>query len=132
MKKTIIVRGVTYWRSSRELASAEKKQTQRAAPPAVDQDFRRDRLGHNGKGDDPHLSRLTYLASAKGYVMARRPGCTPFAISEALWRSFPYWTPASGGREQRRTKTHTGAPVHPSAGKPPGYPDDGAGDKARA
>lgn len=65
-------------------------------PPApIDQDMQRDRFGHNGVGAEPHYSRITYLASAKGYVMARRPGCTPWVISEALWRSFDYWSPAT-------------------------------------
>lgn len=69
--------------------------------PVVDtiearRDFRRDRFGHNNKGPELCWSRITYLASAKGWVMARRPGATPFAIPEALWRSFAYWglTPA--------------------------------------
>lgn len=53
----------------------------------VDADFKRDRYGHNGC----HvrlLSRLTFMAYANGYVMCRRPGAVPFAISEKLWLSF--------------------------------------------
>lgn len=112
-------------------------------PAPIDPDLQRDRFGHNNQGAVPHYSRITYLASAKGYVMARRPGCTPFAISEKLWRSFDYWP-----GEQPRTKAHTSARVHPAAtavligeqpnplldlptaqlGKPGGYPDAGAGD----
>lgn len=54
------------------------------------QAFKADREGHNAEGT--FVSRITYLAHAKGYVMARRPGCRPFVITEALWRSFPLWT----------------------------------------
>lgn len=56
-----------------------------------DKDFRRDRYGHNGRTSQPAFGRITYLAHAKGYVMARRPHCTPFIISETLWRSFAFW-----------------------------------------
>lgn len=55
--------------------------------------FRRDRYGHNhntGTGE-PHWSRITYLAHAKGYVMARRPGCIPFVLTEKQWLEFAYW-----------------------------------------
>lgn len=58
---------------------------------AEDRDMKADRLGHNGRVPDAKPSRVTYLAHAKGYVMARHPGCMPFAISEELWRSFPHW-----------------------------------------
>lgn len=61
-----------------------------------------DRLGHNDpSGQPPTIGRITYLAHAKGYVMARRPGCTPFVISEKLWRSFPYWDSARAQPEKR-------------------------------
>ena len=49
--------------------------------------FLADRWGHNGFYE-PTYSRVIYMAHAKGYVMARRPRCTPFVISEKLWRSF--------------------------------------------
>lgn len=62
-------------------------------PPPIDRDLQRDRIGHNDtSAGRSRPSRITYLAHAKGYVMARHPGCSPFAISEALWSSFPYWT----------------------------------------
>lgn len=51
-------------------------------------DFTSNRWGHNGYGARPIKSRITYMAHAKGYVMARRPGCMPFVISEKLWLSF--------------------------------------------
>jgi hypothetical protein len=51
----------------------------------ADKAFRRDRLETSGQ-------RITYMAHGKGYVMARHPGAMPFAIPEALWRSFDYWT----------------------------------------
>lgn len=54
-------------------------------------DFMRDRFGHNDPPFNPQFGRITYLAHAKGFVMARRPGCRPFAISEARWRSFTFW-----------------------------------------
>lgn len=57
----------------------------------IDKDFRHDRLGTAG--------RITYMAHGKGYVMARHPGAIPFAIPEALWRSFPYWTAEPQERE---------------------------------
>jgi hypothetical protein len=50
--------------------------------------FKADRIGHNGLGSP---SRVTYLAHARGYVMARHPGCIPFAIPEKEWLSFPLW-----------------------------------------
>lgn len=50
-------------------------------------DFMRDRIGHNGRGSP---SRITYMTHAKGYVMARHPGCMPFVIPEKDWLSFPY------------------------------------------
>lgn len=87
-----------------------KRDRSKPARAVVDPDLQRDRFGHNGVGAVPHYSRVTYLAHAKGWVMARRPGCSPWAIPEKLWRSFDYWT-----GEQPRTKAHTSAPVHPSA-----------------
>jgi hypothetical protein len=55
--------------------------------------FKRDRVGHNGRGMP---GRITYMAHASGYVMCRRPGCIPFVISEADWRSFPFWKLKAG------------------------------------
>jgi hypothetical protein len=55
-------------------------------------EFKADRYGHNDPSSvEPSLSRIAYMAHAKGYVMARRPGCKPFVIDEKLWRSFPKW-----------------------------------------
>lgn len=53
--------------------------------------FRADRVGHNDGSPVARANprRLTYLAHGKGHVMVRHPGCSPFAISEKLWRSFP-------------------------------------------
>jgi hypothetical protein len=113
----------------------KRKASPPAAGVALDKDFRRDRFGHNNVGAEPHLSRITYLASAKGYVMARRPGATPFVIPAALWSSFPLfqeWRKTGAAIEavadadrtdaalatiahRPRTKAHTSAPVHPSA-----------------
>jgi hypothetical protein len=54
--------------------------------------FQRDRYGHNNPvAYKPHFSRITYMCHTKGYVMARRPGCTPFVIPEKLWLSFDYY-----------------------------------------
>ena len=60
----------------------------------------KDRYGHNhnnGTGE-PRWSRVTYLAHAKGYVMARRPGRTPFVVTSEQWLDFPLWEkgPPSG------------------------------------
>lgn len=55
-------------------------------------EFKADRYGHNNPTSiKPRLGRITYMAHAKGYVMARRPGAMPFVITEKLWRSFPLW-----------------------------------------
>lgn len=51
-------------------------------------DFTRDRIGHNGHGRPAHI---TYLAHARGWVMARHPGCVPFVITEQSWTEFPYY-----------------------------------------
>ena len=57
------------------------------------QEFEADRWGHNDpRGAEICYSRITYMAHAGGYVMARRPGATPFVISEKLWRSFALFT----------------------------------------
>jgi hypothetical protein len=55
--------------------------------------FKRDRYGHNHSTSsvEAKLSRITYMAHAKGYVMCRRPGCIPFVITEAQWRGFPFY-----------------------------------------
>ena len=58
-----------------------------------ERDFKRDRYGHNHAHGKPSWSRITYLAHAKGYVMARRPACTPFVLSEKEWLEFPYFDP---------------------------------------
>ena len=57
----------------------------------ADDDLTRDRFGHSDpydSGADLTFSRITYMCHAKGYVMARRPGCTPFVVSEKVWRAF--------------------------------------------
>jgi len=53
--------------------------------------FKADRVGHNDGNPVVRANprRLTYLAHGKGYVMVRHPGCSPFAIPEKLWLSFP-------------------------------------------
>lgn len=69
-------------------------ETKKAAAKAFREqnNFTSDRLGHNNPTSiEPSLGRITYMTSAKGYVMARRPGCLPFVITEKLWRSFPLW-----------------------------------------
>lgn len=33
--------------------------------------------------------RIKYMTHAKGYVMARRPRCAPFVITEKEWRQLP-------------------------------------------
>lgn len=33
--------------------------------------------------------RVRYLAHAKGYVMARRPACMPFVVTEKEWLALP-------------------------------------------
>jgi hypothetical protein len=54
--------------------------------------FKADRVGHNGNiRARMQPRRITYLAHGKGWVMARHPGCSPFAIQEQLWRSFPLY-----------------------------------------
>lgn len=60
----------------------------------------RPRYGHNFSSVK-FLSKVTYMAHAKGYVMARRPGCTPFVITEKQWLNFPIWNgqPDSDGGE---------------------------------
>jgi hypothetical protein len=69
----------------------------------LDDGFTRDRFGHNGQSS--WLSRITYMAHANGYVMARRPRCIPFVISEKMWLSFPFWSGqpdvATGNGESR-------------------------------
>lgn len=55
-------------------------------------EFEADRYGHNNAPVlNQHWSRVKYMCHADGYVMARRPRCTPFVISEKLWRSFALW-----------------------------------------
>lgn len=52
-------------------------------------EFEADRWGHNNpRGQEPTYGRIKYMTHAGGYVMARRPHCMPFVISEKLWRSF--------------------------------------------
>jgi hypothetical protein len=80
----------------------------------LDKDFRRDRFGHNNVGAEPHHGRIAYVAHGKGYVMARRPGCEPWVISEALWRSFPYWTPVPAGTSARIFLLISAAGARPS------------------
>lgn len=55
--------------------------------------FKRDRYGHNHSSAvrELHVTRITYLAHGKGYVMARRPQCTPFVLTEKQWLAFPNW-----------------------------------------
>jgi hypothetical protein len=67
--------------------------------PEVALNLKADRWGHNGVVN-PCWGRITYIAHAKGYVMARRPRAVPFVITEKLWNSFPLWDEqraASGG-----------------------------------
>jgi hypothetical protein len=33
--------------------------------------------------------KATYMAHGKSYVMARRPGCAPFVVTEKEWREMP-------------------------------------------
>lgn len=50
------------------------------------------RYGHNHSSlPEQAWTKITYMAHAKGYVMVRRPGCTPFVISEKQWLEFPIW-----------------------------------------
>ena len=52
----------------------------------------RPRYGHNYALRSPAAwTKITYLANAKGYVMTRRPGCSPFVITEKQWLAFPLW-----------------------------------------
>lgn len=58
--------------------------------------FTKDRFGHNYNPGaafhgPPVLSKIKYLAHAKGYVMARRPGCSPFVLTEKQWLELPFW-----------------------------------------
>ena len=54
----------------------------------------RPRHGHNFNygGGVKYLSKVTFMANAKGYVMVRRPGCMPFVITEKQWLEFPLWS----------------------------------------
>lgn len=59
-------------------------------------DFIRDRYGHNHNPaalahGQPVLSKISYMAAAKGYVMVLRPGCLPFVLTEKQWLDFPMW-----------------------------------------
>ena len=59
--------------------------------------FTADRFGHNYNlgtafHGPPVLPKIKYLAHAKGYVMARRPGCMPFVITEKQWLEMPLWS----------------------------------------
>jgi hypothetical protein len=57
--------------------------------------FKADRYGHNNAPTaEQFWSRVTYMCHAGGYVMARRPRCSPFVITEKLWRSFAPWKDA--------------------------------------
>lgn len=54
--------------------------------------FKQDRNGHNHPTScAPWLSRITYMAHGKGYVMCRHPQCSPFVLTEKQWRDFPIW-----------------------------------------
>lgn len=54
--------------------------------------FKAPRYGHNDAPfPEQAWSRINYMAHADGYVMARRPRCAPFVISEKLWLSFVPW-----------------------------------------
>ena len=65
---------------------------------AAKREFEADRYGHNhSSAYNPHWSRITYMANAAGYVMARRPGCKPFVLTEKQWMAFPAWV---GQRER--------------------------------
>jgi hypothetical protein len=59
--------------------------------------FAADRFGHNYNPGaafhgPPVLSKIKYMAHAKGYVMAKRPGRTPFVITEKQWLEMPLWS----------------------------------------
>lgn len=55
-------------------------------------DFQRDRYGHNHADlSEQAWTRIVYMARAKGYVMCRRPACSPFVLSEKQWLAFDLW-----------------------------------------
>lgn len=35
------------------------------------------------------LAKIRFMARADGWVMVRRPGCTPFVLSEQTWMDLP-------------------------------------------
>lgn len=53
----------------------------------------RARYGHNHATGAYRAiwTKITYMVHAKGYVMARRPGCDPFVITEKQWVAFPLY-----------------------------------------
>jgi hypothetical protein len=53
-------------------------------------DIKFDRYGAPAHSDQ--LGRLSYLAHGKGYVMARRPGCVPFAVTIQEWQAMEFWS----------------------------------------
>lgn len=53
----------------------------------------RPRYGHTHSSSASRAiwTKITYMAHAKGYVMARRPGCEPFILTENQWAAFPFY-----------------------------------------
>lgn len=53
-------------------------------------------------GDGP----VRFMTRSGGYVMARRPGCVPFVLSEKEWMALPDWLHAAteaASKERKRT-----------------------------
>ncbi len=67
----------------------------------------RPRFGHSfavGRSDQA-WSKVTYMAHGKGYVMVRRPQCTPFVLTEKQWLAFPIYD----GQADCRAETRPGS-----------------------
>ena len=60
------------------------------------------RLSERRRDGPDYYGSIRKMASADGYVMVRRPGCTPFIMSEQAWLSLPLDSPAGRAALERR------------------------------
>ena len=54
-----------------------------------------DRIDLRAAVADPKRARIRLMARSGGYVMVRKPACTPFVLTEKEWAKLPLFDDAS-------------------------------------
>ncbi len=57
----------------------------------------RDRCDNRTASSDYNLDRVRLMARSGGYVMVRKPRCTPFVLTEKAWAKLPLYLPPAPG-----------------------------------